>query len=245
MSIEPPKPIKLYSNKSCPWAQRSRIALLEAGVKYEEVEIDLQNKPDWFLKLNQQGKVPTLEFGDEILIESNVISEFVVDLFRESKLFPYGTDTSSALNRARAKQFVEVFLSKINPIYYAAVIRGEPNLGSALVQAIKTYIVPILPNTTFVIGEKFGLAEILVSPFILRLYLLAKLGLLGEGAEAKLAEIKSWDKYASAVLANESLKSTFVWESEARKAVERIRKVRDVNKFGATAPAAPANGTKV
>ena len=48
MAIDPPKPIKLYSNKSCPWAQRSRIALLEAGVKYEEVEIDLTNKPEWY-----------------------------------------------------------------------------------------------------------------------------------------------------------------------------------------------------
>jgi len=53
MSIEPPKPIKLYSNKSCPWAQRSRIALLEAGVKYEEIEIDLTNKPEWYSKINQ------------------------------------------------------------------------------------------------------------------------------------------------------------------------------------------------
>ena len=53
MSIDPPKPIKLYSNKSCPWAQRSRIALLEVGVKYEEVEIDLQNKPEWHWKLNK------------------------------------------------------------------------------------------------------------------------------------------------------------------------------------------------
>lgn len=76
MAIDPPKPIKLYSNKSCPWAQRSRIALLEAGVKYEEVEIDLQNKPEWYTaKINNQGKVPVLDFGGEILIESAVISE--------------------------------------------------------------------------------------------------------------------------------------------------------------------------
>jgi arsenate reductase-like glutaredoxin family protein len=52
MTIDPPKPIKLYSNKSCPWAQRARIALLEAGVKYEEIEIDLQNKPGYFWKIN-------------------------------------------------------------------------------------------------------------------------------------------------------------------------------------------------
>jgi len=52
MTIDPPKPIKLYSNKSCPWAQRSRIALLEAGVNYEEVEVDLVNKPEYYWKIN-------------------------------------------------------------------------------------------------------------------------------------------------------------------------------------------------
>jgi len=52
MLIDPPKPIKLYSNKSCPWAQRARIALLETGVKYEEVEIDLQKKPEWYVNIN-------------------------------------------------------------------------------------------------------------------------------------------------------------------------------------------------
>jgi hypothetical protein len=141
---------------------------------------------------------------------------------------------------------VEVFLSKVNPIYYAAVIKGEPNLGPTLVQAIQTYIVPLLPsNTRFIIGDKFGLAEILVSPFILRLYLLAKLGLLGEGTEAKLAEIKAWDQYANAVLANESLKSTFIWEAEARKAVDRIRKVREATKLATTATSPQANGAKV
>jgi glutathione S-transferase len=58
MMIEPPRPIKLYSNRSCPWAQRVRIALLEAGVKYEEVEVDLVNKPESYWKINKV--VPTL-----------------------------------------------------------------------------------------------------------------------------------------------------------------------------------------
>ena len=51
--IEPPRPIKLYSNRSCPWAQRTRIALLEAGVKYEEVEVDLVNKPESYWNINK------------------------------------------------------------------------------------------------------------------------------------------------------------------------------------------------
>lgn len=137
------------------------------------------------------------------------------------------------MQRARAKQFVEIFLLKINPIYYGAVVRGEPNLGSNLVEAIKTWIVPLLPDTKFIVGDKFGLAEILVSPFVLRLYLLEKLGIWGEGVGAQLAAVEKWHKWAQAVLANESLKKTFNVEAEARKTIERIRKVREANKVAA------------
>jgi len=60
--VAPPRPIKLYSNSkylifndrtdySCPFAARSRFALAEANVDFEEVEIDLQNKPEWYLKI--------------------------------------------------------------------------------------------------------------------------------------------------------------------------------------------------
>jgi len=102
---------------------------------------------------------------------------------------------------------------------------------------------PLLPEkSTFVIGDKFGLAEILVAPFVLRLYLSVKLGLLGEGVEAKLAEIPKWDKWARAVLANESVKATFNYETEARKTLDRVKKVREANKLNTNGA---ANGTKV
>jgi len=220
--------------------------LLETGVKYEEIEIDLTNKPEWYWKINQQGKVPALDFGGDILIESAVISEFVVDLFRDADLFPYGTDAASALKRAKSKQFVETFLLKINPIYYAAVVKGEVNLGPPLVEAIKKFIIPLLPeDTTFIIGDKFGLAEILVSPFVVRIFLLGKLGLLGDGTDVKLAEITKWDAWTKAIVANENVKKTFNWEAEARKAVDRIRKIREAKMSATTNGASGANGAKV
>jgi glutathione S-transferase len=157
-------------------------------------------------------------------------------------LLPFGTDASSAVKRAKAREFVEVYISKINPFYYAAVVKGEPNVGPALVDAIQKFIVPLLPDTTYVLGDKFGLAEILVSPFVLRLYLLAKLGFLGEGIEPKLGKIEKWNKWANAVLANESLKKTFDVPFEGRKTVDRIRKVREANKL---ASQGTANGAKV
>jgi glutathione S-transferase len=156
-------------------------------------------------------------------------------LFREAELFPYGNDATSALQRARAKQFVELFLLKVNPYYYAAVIHGAANQGPALIESIKTFIIPLFPaqGGPFIIGSKFGLAEILLAPFVVRIYLIAKLGLLGDGIEAKLAELGKWDAWARGVLANESVKKTFDYQFEARKAIDRVRKIREASKVSA------------
>jgi len=147
------------------------------------------------------------------------------------------------LARAQAKQFVEVFLGKVNPYYYAAIIKGEANVGPALVESIKSFILPLLPDTRYILGEKFGLPEILTAPFVIRLYLCATLGLLGEGIEAKLADLGKWDRWAKAVLANESVRKTFHYEFEARRAIDRVRKIREANKLAAANTT--TNGAKV
>ncbi len=51
---------KLISHKLCPYVQRAVIALNEKGAAFERVDIDLANKPDWFLKISPLGKVPVL-----------------------------------------------------------------------------------------------------------------------------------------------------------------------------------------
>jgi glutathione S-transferase len=137
---------------------------------------------------------------------------------------------------------VEVFLAKVNPYYYNLVVRGELNVGPALIESISTFLVPFIPEkSTFVIGEKFGLAEMLVAPFVIRIYLAAKLGLLGEGFEVKLSEIPKWGRWAGAVLRNENVRKTFDFEFEARKILDRVRKLREANKL----VSATTNGARV
>jgi glutathione S-transferase len=70
--------LKLISHTLCPYVQRAVIALLEKGVPFERIDIDLANKPDWFIKISPLGKVPVLVVTDEdgrevALFESNVI----------------------------------------------------------------------------------------------------------------------------------------------------------------------------
>ena len=63
--------LTLISHKLCPYVQRAVIALNEKGVGFERVDIDLANKPDWFLKLSPLGKVPVklkVDLGTEFRV---------------------------------------------------------------------------------------------------------------------------------------------------------------------------------
>ena len=66
-------PLKLISHKLCPYVQRAVIALTEKGVAFERIDIDLANKPDWFLKISPLGKTPVLQVSDTAIFESAVI----------------------------------------------------------------------------------------------------------------------------------------------------------------------------
>lgn len=41
--------ITFYNAVICPFAQRAAIALKEVGAEYETVDIDLTNKPTWYV----------------------------------------------------------------------------------------------------------------------------------------------------------------------------------------------------
>jgi glutathione S-transferase len=73
------KKLTLISHVLCPYVQRAVIALKEKGVDFERIDIDLSNKPDWFLKISPLGKVPVLKIGDDVIFESAVIAEFLED----------------------------------------------------------------------------------------------------------------------------------------------------------------------
>lgn len=69
--------LTLISHVLCPYVQRAVIALKEKGVEFERIDIDLANKPDWFLKISPLGKVPVLKVGDDVIFESAVIAEYL------------------------------------------------------------------------------------------------------------------------------------------------------------------------
>jgi glutathione S-transferase len=110
-------PLKLISHKLCPYVQRAVIALTEKGVPFERIDIDLANKPGWFLKLSPLGKTPVLLVGDHAIFESAVILEYLEET-EAGPLHP-----ANALHRAEHRAWIEfgsAVLSDIAALYSAA-----------------------------------------------------------------------------------------------------------------------------
>jgi glutathione S-transferase len=63
---------RLYTYRRCPYAIRSRLALYQAKIDYESVEISLKNKPSDFLTLSPKGTVPVLVDNNGVVIEESL-----------------------------------------------------------------------------------------------------------------------------------------------------------------------------
>ena len=95
-------PLKLISHKLCPYVQRAVIALNEKGVAFERIDIDLANKPAWFLQISPLGKTPVLLVGEVAIFESAVILEYLEET-QAGPLHPEGACSrrASRLDRIR------------------------------------------------------------------------------------------------------------------------------------------------
>jgi len=109
-------PLKLISHKLSPYVQRAVIALTERGVGFERIDIDLANKPDWFLAISPLGKTPVLQVGDRAIFESAVILEYLEET-EPKPLHPI-----DPLARADHRGWIEFGSSVLNDIagFYAA-----------------------------------------------------------------------------------------------------------------------------
>jgi glutathione S-transferase len=113
--------VKVVDAARCPYCARVRIALAEKGIAYENVQVDLRDRPDWLLELNPpSGRVPVLQNGFD-LPESEVIMAYLEDRFPDPALLPGDAETV-----ARARLLVHRFDDNLGDDYYA-YRRGDDN----------------------------------------------------------------------------------------------------------------------
>jgi glutathione S-transferase len=155
---------RLISHKLCPYVQRAVIVATEKGIPYERVDIDLANKPDWFLAISPTGKVPVLEVTDDdgrvrILFESAVIAEYL-DEVSGNRLLP-----AEPLDRARERAWIEfasATLGDIGQLYSAPTAEAFEAAGQAIERRLSN-VEPEIAGPWFG-GETFGLVDAAFGP---------------------------------------------------------------------------------
>jgi glutathione S-transferase len=110
------KKFVLVSHALCPYVQRAAIVMREKGVGFERIDVDLSNKPDWFLRLSPLGKTPVLQVDGAALFESAVICDYL------DETLPPPLHPSDPLERARHRGWVELASATLNQIatFYGA-----------------------------------------------------------------------------------------------------------------------------
>lgn len=159
-----PQHLRLISHKLCPYVQRAVIVAAEKGISFERIDIDLADKPDWFLAISPTGKVPLLEVTDEdgvvhILFESAVIAEYL-DEISGNPLLP-----ADPLERARERAWIEfasATLADIGKLYSATDAAGFNGARFGLEQRFEQLEQEVAGP--WFAGERFGLADAAFAP---------------------------------------------------------------------------------
>ena len=103
--------LKLYNAPHSTCSQKVRICLAEKDLPFEDIRLDLGKakdhlKPD-YLKLNPNGVVPTLVDGDDVIIDSSVICEYLDERYPAVRLTP-----ENLVERARMRAWMR-FLEEV------------------------------------------------------------------------------------------------------------------------------------
>ena len=86
--------LTLYNWPTSTCSQKVRLVLAEKALAFEDRRLDSsrsENLADWYLKLNENGVVPTLTHGSRVIIDSSVINEYLDETFPEIPLVPRDT----------------------------------------------------------------------------------------------------------------------------------------------------------
>jgi glutathione S-transferase len=152
--------LTLISHGLCPYVQRAVIALKEKGVSYERIDIDLSNKPDWFLAISPLGKTPVLLADKQPIFESAVICEYLEDT-QAPALHP-----AAPLGRATHRAWIEFASATLNAIwnFYTAKDVQAYDAAAEVLKERFAQLEKVLGDGPWFGGTSFSLVDAALAP---------------------------------------------------------------------------------
>lgn len=151
--------LTLISHPLCPYVQRAAIALAEKALPYTRRDIDLANKPDWFLAISPLGKTPVLQVGKAAIFESAVILEYLEDTTAPA-LHP-----ADPLNRAQHRGWIEFASATLNDV--GALYSAPAEALGARLAALRgrfAQLEAVLGAGPWFAGQAFSLVDAAFAP---------------------------------------------------------------------------------
>lgn len=152
--------LTLISHPLCPYVQRVAIILNEKNVSFSRINIDLANKPDWFLRISPIGKTPVLVVNNVPIFESAVICEFLEDT-QSPKLHPI-----NPLTRALHRGWMEFGSSLLNNIaaFYNAPDKASLKDATQIIHEKLQCIEETLDSSPYFSGKDFCIVDAVFGP---------------------------------------------------------------------------------
>jgi len=179
-------PLVLVSHALCPYVQRAAIVLHEKGVSFERRDVDLADKPDWFLRVSPLGKTPVLLAGGEAIFESAVICEYL-DETTGPRLHPV-----DPLRRARHRSWMEFGSALLNAIavFYNAPDDAALDRAAADIHRRFRQVEEVLHAPPYFDGARFGMVDAVFAPVFRYLDVFERIG--DFGLLVGLTKVQAW-----------------------------------------------------
>ena len=179
----------LVSHALCPYVQRAAIVLAEKNVDFERRNIDLANKPDWFLKASPLGKTPVLLVGDQAIFESAVICEYLDDT-ESPRLHP-----EDSLSRARHRSWIEFGSAVLNTIgaFYSAETELVFTTKAAQLKGQFEQVELALSEGPYFMGDRFSIVDAVFGPIFRYFDVFDAIDDFGVFAETP--KVRAWRKH--------------------------------------------------
>ena len=154
----------LYSFRRCPYAMRARMALYQAGVQCELIEVELKAKPAAMLVLSPKGSVPVLQLpSGEVLDESLDIMHWALEENDPAHWLP----SSWAITQSLIDENDGGFKSNLDRYKYPQRYPEDNSLeardkGLVFLCQLNTQ----LDGNAYLLGQQVSFADIAIFPFV-------------------------------------------------------------------------------
>ncbi|KAK8994936.1 hypothetical protein V6N11_046003 [Hibiscus sabdariffa] len=163
----------------CPFCQRVLLTMEEKHLPYDMKLVDLANKPDWFLQISPEGKVPVAKLDEKWVPDSDVIAQVLEEKYPDPPLATSPEKASEyvcvitdlcldVINCFVKSDVLQCLLcgSKIFSTFIGFLKSKDPSDGTeqALLNELSSFNDYIKENGPFINGEKVSAADLSLAP---------------------------------------------------------------------------------